>query len=202
MAYLWVPTFVLAAQAPPAATITGWVGVNSVHGTERPASVVWVDNIPGDIPAPKTHAILNQTNMRFVPRILTILVGTTVDFPNSDPFVHNVFSISPAKRFNLGLYSKERVPSVTFDKPGVVSVFCNVHLEMSAYIIVLKNVFFAIPGSDGAFIIRNVPPGRRTVRYWTEDSESWAVDGRIQERVVTLDSGSAQTVDFRTAHGR
>jgi plastocyanin len=157
--------------------------------------VVWVDDIPGEFPAPTAHAILDQKDMRFIPHILTILVGTTVDFPNSDPVFHNVFSISPLKRFNLGLYSKGHVPTIMFDKPGIISILCNVHPEMLAFIVVLKTPFFAVPGPDGDFIIRNIPSGSRTVRYWPED-------GRTQERRVTLATGSVQMVDFRTEHGR
>ena len=182
-------TTVLAGQATPAATIQGWVRQNRGAGTERAGSVVWVDDIPGEFPAPKAHAILDQKNMRFIPHILTILAGTTVDFRNSDPLLHNVFSISPAKQFNLGLYPRGRVPAILFDKPGIVAILCKVHPEMSAYIIVLKNPFFAVPGLDGHFIIGNVPSGNRLVRCWSED-------GRIQERRVTLVAGSVQTVDF------
>ena len=182
-------TTVLAGQATPAATIQGWVRQNRGAGTERAGSVVWVDDMPGEFPAPKAHAILDQKNMRFIPHILTILAGTTVDFRNSDPLLHNVFSISPAKQFNLGLYPRGRVPAILFDKPGIVAILCNVHPEMSAYIIVLKNPFFAVPGPEGHFIIGNVPSGTRLVRCWSED-------GRTQERRVTLVAGTVQTLDF------
>ena len=186
---------VRAGQATPVAVIKGWVGQNQGAGTDHAGSVVWVDDIPGEFPAPTAHAILDQKDMRFIPHILTILVGTTVDFPNSDPVFHNVFSISPLKRFNLGLYSKGHVPTIMFDKPGIISILCNVHPEMLAFIVVLKTPFFAVPGPDGDFIIRNIPSGSRTVRYWPED-------GRTQERRVTLATGSVQMVDFRTEHGR
>lgn len=179
----------VAGQAIPAATIEGRVGNRPDGRPDRLGSVVWVEDIPGEFPAPKAHAILGQKNMRFIPRILTILVGTTVDFPNSDPLLHNVFSISPAKQFNLGLYPRGRVPTILFDKPGIVAILCNVHPEMSAHIIVLKNPFFAAPGPEGHFIIRNVPSGSRLVRCWSED-------GRTQERRVTLVAGTVQTVDF------
>ena len=158
---------VRAGQATSVATIKGWIGQNRGGGSDHAASVVWVDDVPGEFPAPKAHAVLDQKNMRFIPHILTILVGTTVDFPNSDPVFHNVFSISPLKQFNLGLYSKGHVPRIMFDKPGIVSILCNVHSEMSVHIVVLKNPFFAVPGPG--FIIRNVPSGNRIVRYWSEN---------------------------------
>lgn len=178
-----------AGQAVPAATIEGRVGNHPGGKPDRLGWVIWVDDITGEYPAPRAHAVLDQKSMRFIPHILPILVGTTVDFPNSDSFPHNVFSISSAKQFNLGLYPTGRVPAILFDKPGIVAILCNVHPEMSAYILVLKNPFFAAQGPEGHFIIRNVPGGNRLVRCWSED-------GRIQERRITLVAGTVQTVDF------
>ena len=178
-----------AGQAVPAATIEGHVGNHASGKPDRLGWVVWVDDIAGEYPAPKAHAIVDQKSMRFIPHVLPILVGTTIDFLNSDSFLHNVFSISSAKQFNLGLYPTGRVPAILFDKPGIVAILCNVHPEMSAYILVLKNPFFAAPGPEGHFIIRNVPSGNRLVRCWSED-------GRIQERRITLVAGTVQTVDF------
>ncbi|MGD1094496.1 MAG: hypothetical protein ABSB35_21205 [Bryobacteraceae bacterium] len=178
-----------AEQATSVATIEGRVGTLPHERLGGLGWVVWIDDIPGEFPPPEDHAILGQKSLSFIPHILPILVGTTIDFPNGDPFGHNVFSISPAKKFNLGLYPKGRVPTVLFDKPGIVAVLCNVHPEMSAYIIVLKTPFFAVAGPDGHFIIRNVPSGSRLVRCWSED-------GKIQERKVTLGAGTVQTIDF------
>lgn len=171
------------------ATVEGRVGTRPGWGPDRMGWAVWVEDVPGEVPAPKAHAILNQKDMRFIPPVLPIVVGTTVEFPNSDSFLHNVFSISPAKQFNLGLYPKGHVPMVLFDKPGIVAILCNVHPEMSAHIIVLKTPYFAVPEPDGHFVIRNVPSGSRLVRCWSED-------GRIQERRVLLAAGTVQTVDF------
>lgn len=182
-------TAVAADQAAPVATIEGRVATLPHERLDRQGWVVWVDEIPGEFPPPEAHAILGQKGLSFIPHILPVLVGTTIDFPNGDPFGHNVFSISPAKQFNLGLYPKGRVPTVLFDKPGIVAVLCNVHPEMSAYIIVLKTPFFAVAGRDGHFIIRNVPSGSRLVRCWSED-------GKIQERKVVLVAGTVQQVDF------
>ncbi len=179
----------VAGQAIPATTIEGRVGNCPAGRPDRLGYVVWVDDIAGEFPAPKEHAILNQKSMIFIPHILPILVGTTVDFLNSDSILHDVFSISPAKQFNLGLYPRGRVPTMLFDKPGIVALLCNVHPEMSAYIIVLKTPYFSVPGPEGHFIIRNVPSGSRLVRCWSED-------GRTQERRVTLVAGTVQTVDF------
>lgn len=182
-------TAVGAEQASPVATIEGRVGTLPHERLARLGWVVWIDDVPAEFPPPEAHAVLGQKSMSFIPHILPILVGTTVDFPNGDPFGHNVFSISPAKRFNLGLYPQGRVPTVLFDKPGIIAVMCNVHPNMSAYIIVLKTPFFAVADLDGHFIIRNVPSGSRLVRCWSED-------GRIQDRRVTLVAGTVRSIDF------
>jgi len=182
-------TAVAADQAAPVATIEGRVATLPHERLDRQGWVVWVDEIRGEFPPPEAHAILGQKGLSFIPHILPVLVGTTIDFPNGDPFGHNVFSISPAKQFNLGLYPKGRVPTVLFDKPGIVAVLCNVHPEMSAYIIVLKTPFYAVAGRDGHFVIPNVPSGSRLVRCWSED-------GKIQERRVTLVAGTVQQIDF------
>lgn len=176
-------------QGATVTTIMGRVGTNGGKPADYSGYVVWVEDIPGDFPAPKKHAVMDQKDMRFIPHVLTILAGTTVEFHNSDMLLHNVFSISPVKRFNLGLYPKGHVKMVQFEKPGIVSIFCNVHPEMSAYVVTLKNPFYAVPGPEGRFIIRNVPSGSRTVRCWSEDP-------KIQERRITLAPGTVQTVDF------
>ncbi len=185
----WALAAVLPGQAISGATIEGRVGVHSGGRPDRVGYVVWVEDVPGEFPPSKGHAVLSQKNLTFTPHILPILIGTTVDFPNGDPFGHNVFSISPAKQFNLGLYPKGRVPEILFDKPGVVAILCNVHPEMSAYIIVLPTPYFVVPSRDGRFTIENVPSGSRVVRCWSED-------GKTQERRVTLVAGTIQAVDF------
>ncbi len=132
------------------------------------AFVVSVEDIEGVFPAPKEAAVMDQKDLRFVPHVLAIQAGTTVDFPNSDPVSHNVFSISPVKRFNLGLYFRGVKRRIRFDQPGVVELLCNVHLEMSAYIVVLRCPYFAQTGSDGSYHIAGVPAGQHRLRCWHE----------------------------------
>ncbi len=129
--------------------------------------IVSVDDIDAPFPVPNS-AVMDQRGLRFIPHVLPIMVGTTVAFPNSDPLAHNVFSVSPTKRFNLGLYGPGTVRSIRFDEPGIVELLCNVHQEMSAYIVVLKNPYFARPQSDGSFRIAGVPAGRHRLRWWHE----------------------------------
>ena len=100
-----------------------------------------------------------SANETFVPHVLPIVAGTTVDFPNNDHTYHNVFSLSKTKTFDLGRYAVGRSKSVRFDRPGIVRVFCDIHSHMSAFIIVFAHRYFALADIDGAYRLENVPPG-------------------------------------------
>lgn len=113
-------------------------------------------------------AMTVQRDASFDPHVLPIAVGTTVRWPNEDEIFHNVFSMSDAKEFNLGLYNKEKVPAVTFDKVGRVDVFCAIHTKMHCIILVLPNPYFARADAKGRFTISNVPPGTYKLRAWHE----------------------------------
>lgn len=130
--------------------------------------VVYLEKASLSPVAPKTPVVLDQVNLTFVPHVLPVVVGTTVAFPNSDEVRHNVFSPSPAKRFNLGTYPRGTTKHVTFDKLGEVALLCNVHAEMSAYVIVLETPYFAVSDRAGNFTIRNVPPGKYVLKAWHE----------------------------------
>ncbi len=119
-------------------------------------------------PPVQATAVIDQKNLRFVPHVLAIQRGTTVQFPNNDPLKHNVFSISPTKRFNLGMYSQGESKAVSFDRAGIVELLCNVHLEMSAYIVVVPNHYFAQAAADGRFRITGIPAGHHRLRCWHE----------------------------------
>jgi plastocyanin len=117
----------------------------------------------------------------FEPRVLAIPRGSRVRFPNQDPILHNVFSVSGVNRFDLGLYRRGPGKEKRFDEAGVVRVFCNVHHDMVAYILVLDTPFFASPGTDGEFVLTGVPrgPGRLTV--WHEQAEPWTTEVRLPQ---------------------
>jgi len=132
---------------------------------------------------------MDQHNETFVPHVLAILTGTTVDFPNSDPFYHNVFSLSKAGRFDLGRYAAGRSKSVRFDKPGIVRVFCDIHSHMNAYILVFSHPFFALTNADGRYGIDRVPPGTYNVIAWNEGTPS-------EPQSVTVPDGGAAELDF------
>lgn len=175
-------------------TITGMV---TMRGLRNAADVVvYIDKIPGrDFEPPNEHAVMDQINLKFVPHVLPILVGTSVDFPNSDEVRHNVFTPSEVGgKFNLGQYPKGVVKTVTFPEPGIVVLLCNVHTEMSAYVVVSETPYFAVtevkPGQrTGEYTIKDVPPGTYVLKAWHRKAEE------STQRVEVPSNGTA-TVDF------
>jgi hypothetical protein len=135
--------------------------------------VVWLTPVDRTIPAPdipQQHPSLTQRNKSFEPHLLVVPVGTIVDFPNRDPFFHNVFSLFDGKRFDLGLYETGTTRYVRFDRPGVCYIFCNIHPQMSAVVIVLDSPYYAIATRRGTITIPDVPPGRYMLHVWDERS--------------------------------
>src|SRR5262245_39539044 len=112
---------------------------------------------------------LAQKDQSFVPRVLAIPVGASVDFPNLDPIFHNVFSVSPVKRFDLGKYPRGQSRRVTFGKAGLVQVYCDIHANMAAFILVLPNPAFVRPDDQGAFALPDLPAGTYTLKVWHPD---------------------------------
>jgi len=135
------------------------------------------------------HAVMDQRNETFVPHVLAITVGTSVDFPNSDKFYHNVFSLSKSARFDLGRYATGRSKSVRFDRPGIVRVFCDIHSHMNAFILVFGHPFFAITDTDGRYHIDNIPPGTYDVVAWNEGDPT-------DPKTVTVPDGGSAELDF------
>lgn len=119
---------------------------------------------------PGPVARLVQKNKQFIPRVLAIAEGTTVEFPNKDPFFHDVFSIYHGRPFDLGLYESGAARKIAFTKPGVSYIFCNIHPEMSAIIVVLSTPYFAQTSADGSFQIGHLPPGRYKMAVWHESA--------------------------------
>jgi plastocyanin len=152
--------------------------------------VVYLKDVAFRGTLPVTSTEIRQVNETFIPHILPITRGSTVNFSNGDPFFHNVFSLSRASTFDLGRYPKDRARSATFTKPGLVKVFCRIHSQMSATIVVLDHPYFTVPGDDGAFALRNVPPGEYAVAGWHE---------RVGERVATIRVESGKTTDVALA---
>lgn len=133
---------------------------------------------------------MDQRNETFVPHVLAIRTGTTVDFPNSDRIYHNVFSLSPTRRFDLGRYAVGRSKAVRFDRPGVVRVFCDIHSHMSAFILVFAHRYFALTQPDGTYQLPPVPPGTYTVVGWFE--------GEVRvSRQVAVRAGEVASLDLQ-----
>jgi len=149
--------------------------------TDRRRSVVYLETVPQpafEAPSP-LRAVLDQRNETFVPPVVAITVGSSVDFPNSDKVYHNVFSLSKTRRFDLGRYPRGQSRSVTFDRTGVVRVFCEIHSHMSAYILVFAHRFFAVTDVEGRYRIDGIPPGSYTLALWNDGN----VHGRREVRV-------------------
>jgi plastocyanin len=159
---------------------------------DRRRSVVYLETAPRAAfdTREEPRARIDQRNERFVPHVLAIVAGTTVDFPNSDLTYHNVFSLSRAQPFDLGRYAAGRSKSVRFDRPGIVRVFCDIHSHMSAFILVFSHRFFAVTDDEGRYRLDNVPPGTYTVIAWNESVP------QKSRRVVLPESGGDVELNF------
>jgi plastocyanin len=131
-------------------------------------AVVYVDAVPGkSFPPGSEHVTMNQKNLKFSPRVLPVVVGTTVDFLNADPVHHNVFSPDKcADRMNLGTWPQGEKRSHTFDKPCAASLLCITHPEMEGWIVAVSTPYFSVASADGSFQVRDVPDGSLTVKVW------------------------------------
>ena len=194
----------IAAKAAVAACITlalagtdraneikGKVSVQGIKSAENIA--VYVDAIADKkFDAPKDHVVIDQRKMTFIPHVVAVQQGTTVEFLNSDSVGHNVYwpSISGNKKLshNLGTWPKGEKKPFQFNDLGVASLLCNVHPEMSGYVVVVPTPYFAVTDKDGNFEIKNVPAGKYTLKTWSED-------GKPTTQVVDL-SVAAATVEL------
>ncbi len=172
MTSLWlICSSALVGGSLLAADVTGRVELKGVHAKDLSGVVIWLES-PTSAQAPTRHATMKQTmrqkDKTFLPHILPITTGTTVDFPNLDPIFHNAFSSFDGKIFDVGLYAPGSSRSVRFDRPGIVRVFCNIHPAMSAVIVVVDAQSFAVSARNGTFTLADVPPGDYTVHVYHE----------------------------------
>jgi len=168
----------LCASVSWAGDIKGKVSVQGLRSAENIA--VYVDAIPGKaFDAPSQHVTIDQKKMTFVPHVAVVLKGTTVDFLNSDPVGHNVYwpSVSGNKKLahNMGTWPKGQSKPFQFNDLGAASLLCNVHPEMSGYVVVVATPYFAVTDKDGGFEIKNVPDGKYTLKTWSEDGKPTTV---------------------------
>jgi plastocyanin len=159
--------------------------------------VIWLKPVaePGqrssESPQSRGRLKIVQQNKRFEPRFLVVPVGSVVDFPNVDPFFHNVFSLFDGKRFDLGLYEAGTSRSVSFNRPGVCYIFCNIHPEMSAVVVVVDTPYYAVSNRAGEFTVPNVPLGRYVLSVWhdhhkPERPDEFPRDVRISQANASL----------------
>jgi plastocyanin len=179
-ALVLVPATAFAAGG----TITG--KVEATPPRYLPDTVVYLKNVPGPKPAPRT-ATLDQKGLKFVPHIVTIVAGDTVAFPNGDKVAHNVFS--PEGSYNLGTFKPGEQFTRTFPKPGVYTQLCSIHPEMLGYIWVGDNPYAAAVDENGNFTIRDVPPGSYQIAVWN-------VKLKAADQSVTVTAGTPANVSF------
>ncbi len=202
------------------ATVRGRIevsGESKSRQSRTPIAVVWLTPVSGTAadPAPKENSParlqLVQKNKSFEPHVLVVPAGSNVEFPNHDPFFHNVFSLFEGKRFDLGLYEAGSSRTVRFDRPGISYIFCNIHPEMSAVVITLSTPWYAESKSDGQLSIPDVPYGRYWMHVWSEgmapESEQPAREITINEDAISLGiirvpAPSGQGVAHKNKYGR
>jgi len=184
-----VITVPVPAPAPSAAYGARRVAPPPTSVSEVANVIVFLKNAPHPTSLPPMRATILQQNESFSPRTVAITTGSTVDFPNGDPFFHDVFSLSRAGSFDLGSYPKGKNKSEVFRSAGLIKVYCHLHSHMTASIMVFDHPWFAIPAADGSFSIEDVPPGTYTVSAWHE---------RIGENTqpVTIEAGRTAELRF------
>lgn len=183
---------ILASGCALAGSITG--KVTAKKKKYLPNAVIYIDSVQGEFKAPEEHVTLDQKNLVFVPRVLPVLAGTTVDFLNSDEVAHNVFTPDKsAEKFNLGTWPIGESRSYTFekrcDKVCDAVMLCNVHPEMEAFVVIMQNPYYSKTDDEGNFTIENLPAGEYTVSVWHPKRKAASIE------VVVSDSGSV-SVEF------
>lgn len=202
---MFLSVFLLAAFALPAraqtVTVSGVVEIAPVAGQKAASSsadvAVWLTPAgeghgPGAtrVSFPKKKFTLVQKDKTFEPHVLLVPVGAEVDFPNKDPFFHNVFSLYDGKRFDLGLYEAGTSRSLHFERPGISFLFCNIHSEMSAVVIALDTPYYGVSNHSGKITIADVPAGKYTLHIWREGLSPEGLKSLSRQIVVSNDSNS------------
>lgn len=179
-------------------TVAGQVTVKRGWREKKDRSniVIYLQDVPDSKPEPLAkQKVIDQIDKAFKPRVTVIPTGTTVDFPNNDRVFHNVFSVSKPATFDLGLYKRGSSKSVTFDQAGVVDIYCNIHPDMAAKVVVLDTKYYAVTGKDGSFSIEGVPPGTYPV-------VAWQADGDAYEGQITVNANQTTTLDIEMREDR
>ena len=208
------------ATAPETTAVRGRVEVIGVQSTGKtrqekiPATVVWLTPLPmtaavGEAalaPTPPANPPANlklvQKNKSFEPHILVVPAGSVVEFPNRDPFFHNVFSLFEGKKFNLGLYEAGTSQTVRFDRPGISYIFCNIHPEMSAVVITIATPLYAVSNGDGHLALAGVPYGRYMLHIWSEGMGPENAQPLTREITIGENASSLGVIKVPAANGQ
>jgi hypothetical protein len=178
--------------------------VNVIHHSKSESGssdvVVWLtDTHANGNVSPGPSARLLQKDKKFTPHVLAVTVGTAIEFPNQDPFFHDVFSIYHGKPFDLGLYESGAVRKVRFSEAGVSYIFCNIHPEMSAVVLALSTPHFTITARDGSFNIRHLPPGRYKLELWYEHAAESELTTLSREVEVSASDNSLPPITLHAS---
>jgi plastocyanin len=191
----------LALPEPPPVPELGTVSGTVIGGGAigPGGAVLWLKRL--DAPTPPVRPlrrpkVISQKDKVFVPRVVVVTVGSRVDFRNDDDYYHNVFSLSDAQRFDTGLYAGGLLYTQSFDKPGPVELLCNIHASMVGYVMVVDTPYYTQPRSNGAFVLRNVPPGRYELFTWHEAST------RTIQQALTVGDGGARGITVKIPSDR
>ena len=212
---IWIVPLALAVSAgkvpllAQGVTVTGQVTL--LDKGDRPPSdvgqaVIWLTGDQAPQAAPASVEIATE-DKQFVPHLIVVPRGSTVGFPNHDPFNHNVFSVSPEGPFDLGLYGRGTTKSVRFDRAGVIKVYCNVHASMRGLVVVQETSLYAQPGADGSFRLEGVPPGDYVVHAWHERTPEVTSPLKVTESAtpplaLTLDARGYRLEQHKDKNGR
>jgi plastocyanin len=222
VAAVWAATAGLHAQANTElarATVRGRVeapGAGSAGKKRKeaiPETVVWLTPLtaaggeataaaPSLPEGPAQNLQLVQKNKSFVPHLLVVPAGSLVEFPNRDPFFHNVFSLFEGKRFDLGLYEAGSSRMVRFDRPGISYIFCNIHPEMSAVVITMATPLYAVSNRDGQFSLANVPYGRYKLHVWSEGMGPESAQPLIRQVTIGENASTLGVIRVPQANGQ
>ena len=208
MVFAAVACITAAVARPAGAQVTGRIQVTDAGGRVAPDlgdAVLWLEGRGPRVSGPRVDMSLDAR--QFHPRVLVVPVGTTVNFPNQDPFNHNVFSLSDPNSFDLGLYAQHEAHEKRFTRPGLVRVYCNIHPRMSGFVIVRDNPWFTKSGADGSFTIPGVPPGSYALRIWHERAPEATLQitvpqGGLAGVEITMDASGYQYVQHKNKYGQ
>jgi plastocyanin len=221
VAILWTGATGLHGQATSQSATTTVRGRVEVIGAEKgktrhgaiPGTVVWLTPIagvggeattgmPSPLASPPASSRLVQKNKSFDPHILVVPVGSMVEFPNHDPFFHNVFSLFEGKRFDLGLYEAGTTRMVRFDRLGISYIFCNIHPEMSAVVITMATPLYAISNREGQLSLAGVPYGRYMLHVWSEGMGPENAQPLTREITIAENTSSLGVIRVPEANGQ